>query len=322
MGVCASTASPVAPMEFQPEKELTPKDKAFVDALNGRNEMFVVADPDLPDCQLVFVSPLFCRITGYQQKEIVGTNCRFLQGEKTDKAHVKIISDAVKNKSEASLQLLNYRKDGTTFHNQFFMSNLHSTDGKHAYFIGVQQEVRESGNGMERQNYAYCFRRAGRYVNYTAEGKNGATTFKPQTPLCSKDQTYVNDMENNGNAIAISEPGEQDNPLVYVSQGMIMHTGYAWEELVGVNCRFLQKNADPAELERLRDALEEEKDVSVCLQNVKKDGTLIWNQFFISPLRDESGKVVYHCSVQRPVNSYDDRTEERNPGFMYRSTHP
>eukprot|EP00959_Pyramimonas_sp_CCMP1952_P311248 6513808-Pyramimonas_sp.AAC.1 len=63
-------------------------------ALAGIRHTFVVTDPFLPDCPIVFASEGFYHMTGYGPDEILGKNCRFLQGEKTDKADVKKISDA------------------------------------------------------------------------------------------------------------------------------------------------------------------------------------------------------------------------------------
>jgi PAS domain S-box-containing protein len=66
----------------------------------------------------VYASEGFCSFTKYTKEEIEGRNCRFLQGPGTDKEDVKKVREAIEGKKDVSLQLLNYRKDGSTFINQ------------------------------------------------------------------------------------------------------------------------------------------------------------------------------------------------------------
>jgi len=79
---------------------------------------FCITDPNLPDNPVIYISSGFTKLTGYEFDDIVGRNCRFLQGEKTSAADVKRISDALKSEKECSVNLLNYKKDGTEFVNE------------------------------------------------------------------------------------------------------------------------------------------------------------------------------------------------------------
>ena len=120
----------------------------IVDMLNSaghENVSFCVCDPHLKDCPIVFASDGFCSFTGYSCTEIEGRNCRFLQGPGTDEGDVDRIRAAIKGEKEASVNLLNYKKDGTSFNNQFFLSPLYEKDGKLAYYIGVQCSVEKLG---------------------------------------------------------------------------------------------------------------------------------------------------------------------------------
>ena len=83
----------------------------------------------LADNPIVWASDAFLRMTGYDRDEVQGRNCRFLQGPKTDARQVAVIRDAVANEHEASVTLLNYKKDGTTFWNRFFIAPLRDSDG-------------------------------------------------------------------------------------------------------------------------------------------------------------------------------------------------
>ena len=108
------------------------------------------------DHPIVYASPKFLEFTGYSNQEIVGTNCRFLQGEETEPEDVADIRNALKTTEDTAVFLYNYKKDGTGFYNQFFMTPLRAKglfgfSGKPLYFIGVQTECdsKEDKNSVE-----------------------------------------------------------------------------------------------------------------------------------------------------------------------------
>lgn len=86
-------------------------------ALAGLRHTFVVSDPKLPDTPIVYASEGFYEMTGYGPDEVLGKNCRFLQGPRTDQSEVDKIRDAVRDHTSVSVRLLNYRKDGSPFWN-------------------------------------------------------------------------------------------------------------------------------------------------------------------------------------------------------------
>jgi len=146
--------------QFVPTKELRERDLVIVDMLNsaGHEDVsFCVCDPSLDDCPIVFASEGFCNFTGYVAGEIEGKNCRFLQGPETSKDDVERIRRAIQEEREASVNLLNYRKDGTTFNNEFFLSPLYSNGGKLQYFIGVQVSVAKLGPGQAPANCGWVY---------------------------------------------------------------------------------------------------------------------------------------------------------------------
>ena len=108
---------------------LNNEDYALLTAIKNGKQNFLVTDPSLPDNPIVFASAGFMTLTGYSHEEIMGRNCRFLQGSDTDPVDVQRIRDAISEGTECSVVLLNYRKDGTTFWNQFFISPLRGADG-------------------------------------------------------------------------------------------------------------------------------------------------------------------------------------------------
>ena len=90
---------------------------------------------------IVYCSEGFCKITGYKRQEIIGRNCRFLQGPGTDQNAVDIIRKGVAEGKDISVCLLNYKADGSPFWNQFFVAALKDSDGSVVNYVGVQCEV-------------------------------------------------------------------------------------------------------------------------------------------------------------------------------------
>jgi PAS domain S-box-containing protein len=104
------------------------------------------------------------------------------------------------------------------------------------------------------------------------------------------------------NSIVISDPNLPDDPLVYVNPAFEETTGYAAEEALGCNCRFLQgeDRAQPA-LAELRTAVREGRQCTAVLRNYRKDGTLFWNELSIYPVLDEEHRVSNFVGVQNDI---------------------
>lgn len=102
-----------------------------------------ITDPRLEDNPLVYVNQGFERITGYKREEVLMRNSRFLQGKETDKRHLGVIRQAIKEGRADTVTIKNYRKDGSTFWNQFIISPILNQEGELIYFIGLQFDVTE-----------------------------------------------------------------------------------------------------------------------------------------------------------------------------------
>nr|AML76457.1 putative LOV domain-containing protein [Entransia fimbriata] len=113
-------------------------------SLTRIQQSFVLADPNLPDMPIIHASDLFCQLTGYSLDEVVGRNCRFLQGPDTDPNAVAQLRSAIEAAKPCTVRLLNYRKDGTPFWNNLHLSPVRNAGGKVAFFVGVQLEVAAS----------------------------------------------------------------------------------------------------------------------------------------------------------------------------------
>jgi len=101
----------------------------------------IVSDPNRPDNPIVFVNNAFINMTGYSSAEVVGKNCRFLQGPETDRSVVAEVRRAVAERREIATELLNYRKNGSTFWNALFISPVYDQQGNLKYFFSSQLDI-------------------------------------------------------------------------------------------------------------------------------------------------------------------------------------
>ncbi|HEY9823258.1 MAG TPA: PAS domain S-box protein, partial [Candidatus Sericytochromatia bacterium] len=110
-------------------------------ALNASSVGVVIADARLPDMPLIYVNPAFERITGYSTSEVLGYNCRFLQGNKTSQPAVAQLRAAIKAGEHCTVTLLNYRKDGSPFWNELTISPIYDDDNNLTHFVGIQADI-------------------------------------------------------------------------------------------------------------------------------------------------------------------------------------
>lgn len=109
-----------------------------------------LSDPNLPDNPIVFCNPGFLAMTGYEEGEILGRNCRFLQGPATDSAEVARIRRAIAEQRTYRGEILNYKKDGTPIWIELTISPIVDDEGNLMNFVGLQTDVTERHNLLER----------------------------------------------------------------------------------------------------------------------------------------------------------------------------
>jgi diguanylate cyclase (GGDEF)-like protein/PAS domain S-box-containing protein len=112
-------------------------------ALAATSHGIVIADAKMPDYPIIYCNPAFERITGYCAREILGRNCRFLQGPDTDRATVAKIRNAIGKGLECQVIIKNYRKDGTPFWNKLSLSPVRDDSGNLTHFVGIQSDLSE-----------------------------------------------------------------------------------------------------------------------------------------------------------------------------------
>jgi PAS domain S-box-containing protein len=105
-----------------------------------------LADPDLEDAPIIYANKAFERLTGYSQEDIIGLNCRFLQGEDRNQSARFEIAEAMKKNEEVVVTLKNYKKDGTLFHNRLKIVPLFDKKKRVLYYLGLQYDITDKVN--------------------------------------------------------------------------------------------------------------------------------------------------------------------------------
>lgn len=113
----------------------------FFAAIETTRMPMLLTDPRQEDNPIVFANRAFLAMTGYAYGDILGRNCRFLQGTGTDREVIKALREAIEQRREVSVELLNYRKDGTSFWNALFLSPVYNREGELVYFFASQLDV-------------------------------------------------------------------------------------------------------------------------------------------------------------------------------------
>ncbi|TWF47772.1 PAS domain-containing protein [Neorhizobium alkalisoli] len=110
----------------------------FAAAFKATRMPMIVTDPSQADNPIIFCNEAFRKLTGYSDEEIIGRNCRFLQGPETDRETVAKIRDSIAAGRDVAVDILNYRKDGSTFWNAVFISPVRDEADKIIYFFASQ----------------------------------------------------------------------------------------------------------------------------------------------------------------------------------------
>ncbi|RUO40898.1 hypothetical protein CWE22_01495 [Pseudidiomarina aestuarii] len=101
----------------------------------------VIADAVQADMPIVYINKAFERMTGYNKVDVIGRNCRFLQGSETSPEAVQALRHAISRQEEVRVQLINYRKSGERFWNELFISPVRNDQNVVTHYIGVQHDV-------------------------------------------------------------------------------------------------------------------------------------------------------------------------------------
>ena len=113
----------------------------FAAAFKATRMPMIITDPRQPDNPIIFTNRAFAELSGYSMDELIGRNCRLLQGPGSDQASISRIRAAIAAKENISVDILNYRKDGSTFWNALFISPVRNDQNEVIYFFASQLDV-------------------------------------------------------------------------------------------------------------------------------------------------------------------------------------
>jgi PAS domain S-box-containing protein len=131
----------------------------FEQAMAQTRMAVCLSDPTLPDHPIVFCNRAFERLTGYSADEVVGRNCRFLQGAQTDQDQVAKIRQAIRDEEVIVVEIRNYRKDGSSFWNALHLGPIYDAQGKLKYFFGSQWDVSDIHLAKSEERHAKAMAR-------------------------------------------------------------------------------------------------------------------------------------------------------------------
>ncbi len=250
-------------------------DRAVAASSNG----IVITDPKLTDNPIVYVNPAFERISGYAAEEVIGRNCRFLQGEERDQPVLDELRVALAEERECRVVLRNYRKDGVPFWNELYVSPVHDEAGRLTNFVGVQNDI------TERRRIEEVLRESEERFRATFEHA----------------------------AVGAAQVGI-DGRWLRVNPRLCEIVGYSQEELLA---RTFQDITHPDDLEedlgRLRTMLAGElRTFTTEKRYIKKDGFEVWVNLTVSLVRDPSGEPGYFISVVEDISERKKAEEERD----------
>lgn len=119
-------------------------------------------------------------------------------------------------------------------------------------------------------------------------------------------------VEQSVNPIVVTDPNEQDNPIIYVNNSFCELFRYKYEEVIGKNCRFLHSSdKEQKSLENIREAISTQKSVEVKIRDYTKDGNKLYEDITISPVFDkEKEKLVYFLGIYKDLTSIEQFLEK------------
>src|SRR5215204_5696781 len=250
-------------------------DRAVAASSNG----IVITDPRMPDDPIVYVNPAFERISGYPVDEVLGHNCRFLQGDDRDQPALDELRSALNEERESRVVLKNYRKDGTPFWNELYVSPVHDEGGHLTNFVGVQNDI------TERRRIEDVLRESEERFRATFEHA----------------------------AIGAAQVGI-DGRWLRVNRRLGEIVGYEPEELLHTT---FQEITHPEDLEgnlaQLRRLLADElRTYTMEKRYLKRDGSIVWVNLTVSLVRDASGEPAYFVAAVEDISERKKAEEERD----------
>ena len=126
------------------------KGDPFAAAIRATRMPMLITDPRRDDNPIIFANDAFLSLSGYSRDEVTGANCRFLQGPLTDRDTIAEIREAIAHQRDVKVDILNYRKDGSTFWNALYISPVMTEEGEVVYYFASQLDVTDRIEAQQR----------------------------------------------------------------------------------------------------------------------------------------------------------------------------
>lgn len=228
----------------------------------------VLANARIPEMPITFANEAFLSMTGYQLGEVIGRNCRFLQGPETDAATVKQIRKALANHQDISVEILNYRKDSSAFWNRLFISPVFSQDGVLTHFVGLQTDITNQRNQAER---LWLLEAAIEQANESVIISTG-----------------------------LDQRGKPE--IVYANRAFYTLSGYEPEQIGGREGILLEgPDSDPVTTNQINRAIRKREPFRGETIGYRRSGDAFHMEISISPVRDTTGTVRHHVATQADI---------------------
>ncbi|MDQ3638983.1 MAG: PAS domain S-box protein, partial [Actinomycetota bacterium] len=266
------------------EEQLRLRDRAIAASSDG----IIITDPESSDAPIVYANPAFERITGYGAEEVLGRNCRFLQGSDRDQPVLQGLRTAMREGREFRGILRNYRKDGTLFFNELHIAPVREEDGRLVNFVGVQTDV--------------------------------TPRIRAEQALRKAEERYRTLVEKVSAIIYIQTPREGESAAydtTYISPTVEEVLGYPPQSFTGAP-GFWDRLIHPEDLGAVREEDERTDETgepfSMEYRVIANDGRTVWIRDEATLVRDDGGEPLYWLGVQTDV------TERRLREAMLRET--
>jgi len=222
-----------------------------------------IADADRDDEPLIYVNDEFLELTGYPREEVLGRNCRFLQGERTSEETVARVRHAIDNEEPVTVELRNYRKDGSMFWNRLSIRPVTDDDGGVSHFLGFQEDISARKAFAQEQ-----------------------ALFEMGTEAVEK-SLFITDA---------------DGTIRYVNPQFELTTGYTAEEAIGQTPRILNAGTqDDAFYADLWETITAGEVWEATITNRRKSGEQYRVEQKIVPVTDDVGEITHFVSVEDDI---------------------
>lgn len=230
-----------------------------------------------------YANPSFERTTGYTLKEAQGQRTSLLKSGHTSSEEYQTLWQTITAGEIWHGEFYNKKKNGEHYWESASISPIQNEQGEITHFLAVKEDI------TERKRAEEALRKAAQENSRLVAAINSAAI-----------------------GVTISDATKPDHPLIFVNPAFTGMTGYAAEEVLNKNCRFLQgPDTDPEAVAKIRQAIAEERSIIVELLNYRKDGTPFWNELSINPIFDEQGNLTNFVGVQANVTTRKETEVER-----------